>query len=361
MRKIRYTIFVLSILLCISCEEWLDVNQNPNNPSEDQVDFETVLPSGISSIAYVTGGRYQVLGALWSQHWTQSPGASQYAGIDAYDISSSSFDDRQFGELYAGALKALEYVKMKSEKEEEWNYYLIATVLQVYTFQMLADLYDEIPFSDALKGETGNLTPVYEHGRDVYDSLIVRLDKALAKDFEKEDMKEPGVNDLIFGGEMELWVEFSNTLKLKIYLRQSEKRPEIARQGIEKLYEEDVEFLSTDALMNYFQDATGRRNPLYETEVNVLGGNPNLVLSRTLHSYLQTNSDFDRLDHMFYTPTDGGPHKSLVQGNYNDPEEPAGTNHTSYSKPILSPVVPVYLMSYSESNFLQAEAILPCS
>lgn len=357
MRNGKY-IVIASLFLLTSCEDWLDVNQDPNNPSEEQVSYESVLSSGISSIAYVVGGRYQVLGALWSQHWTQSLGASQYAGIDAYDINSSSFDDRQFGELYAGALKALEYVRIESEKEEEWNYYLIATVLQVYTFQVLADLYDEIPFSDALQGETGNITPVYEKGQDVYDSLIVRLDIALAKDLDIQEMKDPGESDLIFSGNIDRWIEFANTLKLKIFLRQSEVRPELARQGIEKLYSDEVDFLVTDARMDYFHDATGERNPLYETEENVLGGNPNLVLSRTLHSYLQDNSDFDRLDLMFHTPADGGPHKSLIQGNYNDPDEPAGTNHTSYSKPVFPANAPVYFMSSSEACFLQAEAMI---
>jgi hypothetical protein len=307
---------------------------------------------------YVMGGKYQVLGALWSQHLTQSPGASQYSGIDSYDINSSSFDDNQFGELYSGALKAFEYVRKESLSERQWNYYLIATVMQAYTFQVLADLYDEIPFSEALAGEMDNLAPHYEKGYNVYDSLIVRIKAALDKDFEAEDLIEPAENDLIFNGDMDLWKEFANTLMLKIYLRQSEARPEIARQGIESLYEEEVDFLSEDARFVYFQNQSGQRNPMYETEIIVLGGNPNLILSRTLHSYLIENSDYDRLNYMFYTPDAGGAHKSLIQGNYNDPDEPAGTNSSSYSKPILLPVAPVYLMSFTESCFLQAEAMI---
>ncbi|MGD2036071.1 MAG: SusD/RagB family nutrient-binding outer membrane lipoprotein, partial [Bacteroidales bacterium] len=147
-------------------------------------------------------------------------------------------------------------------------------------------------------------------------------------------------------------------LKLKLFLRQCEVRPEVAQAGIENLYAGEPEFLSADAKMDYFSDASGARNPLYETEEIILGGNPNLVLSRTLHSFLEDNSDYDRLDYMFYTPADGGSHKSLIQGNYNDPEEPAGTNHTSYSKPAFFAAAPVYLMSSSEANFIQAEAIL---
>lgn len=354
----KYRIYIVAFIILLSitsCDEWLDVNDNPNNPAT--VEYEIVLPSGITSVMYVMGGRYQVLGALWSQHWTQSLGASQYAGIDAYDINSSSFDDRQFGELYTGALKAFEFVKNESLKDQQWNYYLIATVMQSYTFHVLADLYDEIPFSEALKGEINHLTPHYENGQAIYDSLIVRLNEALAHDLDDEDLNEPGINDVLFEGDMDKWIEFANTLKLKIYLRQTEARPEVAREGIEQLYADEVDFLSRDVKYIHFQNQTGQRNPLYETEINVFGNNPNLILSRTLHSYLEDNSDFYRLDYMFFTPQIGGGHKSLVQGNYNDPEEPAGTNSSSYSKPILLPASPVYLMSFTEACFLQAEAI----
>jgi hypothetical protein len=157
---------------------------------------------------------------------------------------------------------------------------------------------------------------------------------------------------------MDQWIKFANTVKLKLYLRQSEARPDIAKAGIQKLYTEKAEFLTTDAMMLAFQDITGRRNPLYETEIIFSGGNPNLILSRTLHSYLQKNSDFDRLDRMFNTPANGGSHKSLEQGNYHAPGEAASINGSSYSKPVMRATDPVYLMSSSESYFLQAEAII---
>lgn len=356
MKLVNYIVILFLILMSWSCENWFDINQDPNNPAE--VDYELVLPSGITSVVYVMGGRYQVLGALWSQHWTQSPGASQYAGIDSYDINSSSFDDNQFGELYSGALKAFEYVRQESLKEQQWNYYLIATVMQAYTFQVLADLYDQIPFSEALQGEMDNLAPHYEKGQDVYDSLLVRVQTALDKDFEDDDLEDPAEMDLIFLGDMDLWKELAHTLMLKIYLRQSEVKPEFARAGIEALYDDEVDFLSENAYFSYFQNQSGQQNPLYNTEMEVFGGNPNLILSRTLHSYLQENSDYDRLNYMFYTPENGGGHKSLIQGDYNAPDEEAGINSTSYSKPVILATSPVYLMSYSESCFLQAEAMI---
>ena len=73
---------------------------------------------------------------------------------------------------------------------------------------------------------------------------------------------------------------------------------------------------------------------------------------------MEKSGDFYRLNAMFNTPEVGGPHKGLDQGNYNDPEEPAGTNSAYYSKPVFWPTYPVFLMSLSEIYFLQAEAMI---
>jgi hypothetical protein len=344
------------ILMQSSCEGWLDVNKDPNNPSE--ANEKLTLAAGISSVAYVYGGKYQVLGALWSQHWTQSLGASQYTGLDSYDINSSTYNG-QFNELYSGGLANLEYVKKKARENQHWGYYLVATVMQCYTFQLLVDLYDQIPFSEALKGEDGLVSPRYENGQDIYDSLIVRLDYALGRDYASEDLPEIGSEDILFNGNMDRWKEFANTLKLKIYLRQVYTRPQVAENGIRGLYaDEEIRFLETDAAMTQFTNEAGRRNPLYETEIMALGDNPNLVLSNTLLTFMNDKGDIERLDALFNYPETGGGHKGLDQGNYNDPDEPAGTNSSDYSKPFFSPVEAIYLMSSTEALLLQSEAIM---
>lgn len=357
MKQTSIKIILCMVIIFASCEDWLDINQDPNNP--DEANEELTLAAGISSVAYVYGGRYQVLGALWSQHWTQSLGATQYSGLDSYDISSSTYDNRQFGELYTGALKNFEYIRDLSRKNEKWNYYIMATVMQAYTFHILADLYGQIPFSEALKGEEGTITPAYEDGQDIYDSLITRIDYALASDYENDDLEDVGSEDILFDGKIDRWVEFANTLKLKIYLRQLHTRPDIAREGIESLYNDpDIKFLTSSVAMSQFTNETGRRNPLYETDIVFLGNNPNLILSNTLLSFMNDKGDLERLDALFDFPENGGGHKGLDQGNYNDPDEPKGTNSASYSKPYMSPFAPVYLMSASEAYFLQAEAII---
>lgn len=353
-KKLILTFFSL-LLLFTSCEEWLDINKDPNNP--DEVNEELTLAAGISSLAYVYGGKYQVLGALWSQHWTQSPGASQYTGLDSYDINSSTYDN-QYNELYTGALKNFEYIRNLAYQKQNWGYYLIATVMQCYTYQLLVDLYDEIPFSEALKGDEGPTTPHFEKGQDIYDSLINRINFALDQDFELESVDDVGDEDLLFSGDIELWKEFANTLKLKIYLRQVYARPEVAENGIRALFaDKDNKFLTEDAAMTQFTNEEGRGNPLYETEI-LFFGNPNLIMSFTLYDYMTDKFDVDRLDAMFNYPEVGGGHEPLIQGDLNNSDIPAGTNSSSYSKPVFNPYSPVYLMSATEAYFLLAEAII---
>jgi hypothetical protein len=349
-------IILLFAVWTISCESWLDVNQNPDAPVE--VSYEELLPAGISSVSYVLGGRYQVLGALWSQHWTQSPGASQYAGLDSYDINSSAFDNNQFGELYSGALQNLEQVRLGALSEGENIYFLIATIMQCYTFQILADLYNQIPFSEALKADLGISEPVYEPGPQVYDSLLARLDYALSLNYTNLELDDPEDKDLVFNGDVNRWIEFANTLKLRIILRLTETNPQKAEQLIVQLYADDPDFLQQSARVEIYSNESGRRNPLYDTEVFTLGGNPNLILSNTLHNYLNSMADFKRVDYLFTRPDAGGSHKSLIQGDFYAPEESAGINSSSYSKPRMNPTAAVNLLSLPESNLLQAEAII---
>jgi hypothetical protein len=351
-----HIIFLVCLVLGSSCENWLDINKDPNNPSE--ANEKLTLSAGISSVAYVYGGKYQVLGALWSQHWTQSLGASQYTGLDSYDINSSTYNG-QFNALYSGALENFEYVRKLAAQNQHWRYYLIATVMQCYTYQLLADLYDQIPFSEAMKGDEGIVTPHYDNGQAIYDSLIARIDYAIGMNQNAVNAEEVGNEDLLFSGNINRWIEFANTLKLKIYLRQVYARPQVTEDGIRALYADpEIRFLMTDAAMTQFTDESGRRNPLYETEMQIFGGNPNLVLSNTFLSLMNEKGDLERLDALFNYPEEGGAQKGLDQGNYNDPREPAGTNSTTYSKPVITPMDPVYLVSATESMLLQSEAIV---
>lgn len=349
--KIYFKI-ILAIILVVqftSCDNFLDVNTDPNNPPV--APYSMVLAPAIVSTATVVGGQYVVLGCLWSQHFTQSNTANQYKVIDGYRLTSSDFNS-SFNELYSGALNDYSQVIKDAEKAGDWNTHLMAVVMQSYTFQVLSDLYDKIPYTEALKGTAGNISPKYDEGSVVYDGLIASIDNALGKDFSASTNMSLGTKDLVFAGDMAKWKQFANTLKLKIYLRQTNIRPAIAQAGIASLYTAGANFLTTNAMINPFKAEVKKQNPFYGSEVEYLANN-NLRASKTLFDYLSTNAD-PRLDKI-YAPGSGG-HKALAQGDYL-------ALSTAYpngilSKGIFKPIDPVYFITAAESNFLQAEALV---
>jgi len=354
-------IFLLIIILLGCQKDYLNVNTDPNNPANSTV--QLTFPAGVGSTAYVLGGYYQLLGGFWAQHWTQSVGASQWRTIDAYNLTSSDFDTRQWGELYSGALNDYKYVRDQSKATQNWSYYLMATIMQAYTYQVLADLYDQIPFSDALNGLNGNLTPKFDNGQQVYDGLITMINEALTHDYKTFKSQtnpnatsiQPGTDDIIFQGDMSKWEKFANTLKLKIYLRQCYARPTVAQAGIQSLYTNNAPFLDVDAKIMIFTNAQNKRNPAYETFVDMLGGN--IATSYTIYSYLNNSSD-PRLPALI-NKRQLSPQQyfCIAQGDYFNVALGGSANIQNLSTPVLAPLDPVYFISAAESYFLQAEAI----
>lgn len=342
--------------LILSCsKEWLDVNTDPNSP--ESASAELVFSAGTLELATFVGGYYNLLGGFWSNYWTQSNAANQYKYIDQYNIIETDFD-REWDHMYASTLNDLHYVRLQAEEAENWTIYLMATVLECYGFQVLADLYDMVPYSEALKGETeGNFSPAFDTGQDIYDALIVELDKALANELN-ELSDDEAAQDFVFGGDRTSWVQFANTLKLKIYMRQMYVRPTVAQAGISAMYSAGAEFLTTDAGLDIYVDQEDQDNPLYAANVRKLNVGTNLRSSASIYNYLFDDGAVNldpRFDQIMGLSPSGSGNVPLPQGGFSvlstvvDP--------TTVSVFVLDPTTPVNLISAAESYFLQAEAV----
>ena len=109
------------------------------------------------------GGELAIIGMLWSEYTTQDVSSSQYRNFDSYNVVSTDLNT-DYNQLYTGALNDLELILQKTKAAEDWNYNLLATVLKVYTYQVLVDLYDQVPYTEALQG-AANLQPKFDNGR----------------------------------------------------------------------------------------------------------------------------------------------------------------------------------------------------
>ena len=359
--RLRFILFSLFTLSVVSCKKRLDINTDPNNPSLEQLTPKLVLPAAVSSAAGRIGSDYAIFGGMWAEYYTQGTTANQFKVIDDYNVTKD-FGQTNKGEpwveLFSGALNDFNFVINKAKQQGDWNYFLMATVMKAYTYQVLVDLYDKVPYTEAFQG-SANLQPHFDDGYTVYKGLLAELDTALSKDFDLSTNTPAGPYDYVFTTSTESswsitpWIRFANTLKLKMYLRMVYAKPAEAEAGIRKLYSSGVAFLDKNASMNVFQDAPDKRNPFYTYNFVEIGTNANIKASFTFLSWLRANND-PRIDN-YFLPKTGSTTEYLAihQGDYANLDPALNTT----SIPNISPTAPVDFISLAESHFLQAEAL----
>lgn len=346
MKNIFKILFLSLVVLSTSCEDELDINTNPNFPPE--ITPGLALTSAQTSLATVVGGELTNLGGFWSQYYTQSPSASQYEAMDQYNLNTD-YANRFWIETYAGCLNDLQFTIDKSNEAGDTGTALIASLLKAYTFQLLVDLFDGVPYTEALQGEE-NITPAPTPGQEIYADLITSIDAAIAAYNANPVESTVGAQDAIYNANMDDWMKFANTLKLKIYLRMA-YTPQANPAAVNALMAEN-NFITTDASFKLFGTSTGQENPFYAVQVATTGLGPvNNVASNTLHDFYVNNDD-ERLEAAYRPNNDNTGYPSIPQGSGNEFNDTAA----AYAKPNIRQQTPVFFISLTESYFLQAEA-----
>lgn len=354
-------LFMMGIgLITFSCDEVLDINQSPNAPSGSTTAF--TLPVAQTTIAYMMNLDLGIMTGFLSQYWTQAYQASQYQVYDLYNYNGNQTATAWL-HSYAWALEDLKYVEQKAIADGTPNYAAIAKILSAYTYQIIVDVWDKAPYTEALQGKDGNLNPVYDDGETIYNGIIQDIDEALGMINTSASAITPGADDFLYGGDMDAWIRFANTLKLRIYLRQSEVRPDVAQTGIEALYADGAAFLvpGYDAFVP-FPGGANNENPLYRGDISPNGlGGVNINGSATIIEEFVENGD-PRVDFYFDPPSTGpftGVQLGIPQGEGINQlgSAPITDNSVPSSTNVVAPDSPVYFMTAFESLFLQAEAV----
>lgn len=359
MRKNIKTLLLAGIMgsvALVSCNKYLDINENPNNPEKS--DPSLLLPTVEAALSQVVGNQFQTYGNMWSQYWTQNPSSSQYQTIDQYNMRGTN-SDRAWLNLYRGALNNAEII-INTQGPTHAQYRATAYILKAYAFQLATDAFGDVPLSEALKAGD-NLNPAYEKQQVVYDSIFHYIDKGVSelKSLNTSIANNPGEQDMLFKGDAQQWIAFANTLKLRAYLRISNVDPAKAEAGIKALYATNPSFVSKDVSIAYTTTG-GNENPMYN-EMVALGRVQNVVASGTIINAFKANND-PRQFALFEKIEGQDTIAWIAQGGYR------GMNRKLVSPPAAvvgananipsSALAPVKLISKAESYFLQAEAAL---
>lgn len=212
MKKYTFSILILLILFT-GCEEYLDVNTDPNSPTEPAID--QLLPSIMYDMADDMSIRTEALGYITAVFTHQISTREEY---DQYGVLGSTYGIQTYWQdLYAGPLMDLRVLIELAEETDNMQYAGIAKLLKAYTYSVIVDLWADVPYSEAT--QPGIIEPVFDDDRQIYTSLFELIDEAKTdlQNEESENIRTPGSDDLIYGGDMNSWIRMANTLKLKMY------------------------------------------------------------------------------------------------------------------------------------------------
>lgn len=290
---VRWAAIAALLVGASACEKDIfDINNDPNNPA--RADINLVLPSGQSYVSFIVGGQYNILGEILAQHMTIQGGAQQYRNYDQYNLNSGTLDGRQFQNLYAGALQDFEFVITEGSAKDEWRMVGIAKILKAHTYQILTDLYGDLPYSEALQPKV-TLTPRYDRQSEIYAGLQTLLDDGIAN-IRRQQGRFPGNADLNYQArseaDMTKWIRLANTLKLRLYLRLSEVDADGAGRGIAELYRQAATtggFMQAgDDLQFANSNAANAENPFYQANFRIQN---QLGICSTLGNYMANTFD----------------------------------------------------------------------
>lgn len=368
---------ILIILLAVaflgsSCTDFLSVDEvNPNNAST--VDASLMLPTALNDVAYTMNypRRFDFV-YLWHGLWSISKGYTQPANLTLYKLINSDYQNA-FIEFYKTG-NNLDVIEKQSTDVKASNYAAIAKIMKAYIFQNLVDCWGDVPYTDAFQTSTGILKPTYQNQKAIYEDLVLQLDAAikLIQDAPEDATEVPSGSDIIFNGDMNLWMKFANTLKLRILIHQSDMTGRTQYITDALATTASVGFLGAGegAMANPgFLVSSGKMNPFYGYFYNAAGssnadGVTYYMAGKDAVDFMKTNND-PRIS-SFYNGTDDDP--AVYSGNYfGTPSTDASVLDQKYtsklgyesgveSKMIGTPTKSAPILTDFESLFVQAEA-----
>jgi Starch-binding associating with outer membrane len=359
MKQKIYSIFAATALLLSSCTgDYLNINDNPN--AAVSATPELVLSAALNN----TAGRltHNQIGNFFGGYWAPSGSYSGFKEERQFDLTPT-YGVNVWNSCYDN-LQDYKYIVEKADAQKWKAVSGIAKVMTAYNYQILVDTYGNVPYSDALKGTT-SISPKYDDAQAVYDGLIKTLDAASAdlKVAISGDNPSPGVQDIVFKGDIAKWRRFANTLRLRIMMRQTNVSGKDLKGEIAKIVAEGAGFLKAgETVMSTpgYLKTSGKQNPFWDTYVANSAGSEAAnkaayVCSDFFINTMQTTLKDPRIA-VLATKNATGIYRGVPLGDGNDANL---FPKCSWFGPAIvkSFDQAMILMTAAESLFLQAEAV----
>ena len=249
----QYLTGCLLVASVAACDNDFDeLNTNPNQP--EAVSADLLLTNVIYESVQEMDNRAWGEGNVIAQHVAKI----QFTGRDRYDWGPEGDPWFKFYNL----LRDVENIQ--TIENEDNSYVALSLVMKSWMYQILTDLYGDIPYREATKGKAeANFTPAFDRQEDIYTGILADLERAnriLATN------PTPVAGDVLFEGDLVRWQKLANSLRLRVLLRQSSQQdPSAAMSAILNDPKAPVFERNADQAVLDYLEASPNQQPLYTT------------------------------------------------------------------------------------------------
>ncbi|MEP6582714.1 MAG: SusD/RagB family nutrient-binding outer membrane lipoprotein [Ginsengibacter sp.] len=344
MKKLLILLFIPLLLFTACKKDFTSLNVNPKAP-------QTVPPNSLFTNAQhnlvntITSSNVNLnIFRLVDQYWQEVT----YTDESNYDIKTRPIPQSVWDALYRDVLQDLERSKILADVTDPAavlaNKTAMSDILQVYTYYYLITTFGNVPYSEALNVDVTTV-PKYDDQKEVYYALLDRLDTDIAALDNSADGY--GSSDILYGGDIDQWILFANSFKLKMGITIADFDDAKAKSVVESAVTAGVFASNADNASFTYLTGPPNTNPIWVDLVQ--SGRKDFVAASTIVDAMSTLND-PRLAY-FFTPD--------FAGGYSGGDPGESSNYTTFSKPsdqIIAPDFPALLLSYDEVEFDLAEA-----
>jgi hypothetical protein len=209
-------LLVLGVGAC-NTDELINVNENPNNPTSAPPPAVFTYATRVAMARWFGSNPTNMRGTvLVAQHLAQV----QYPDEDTYARLDGEVTDGSFINTYSQELKNFQAVVEAGKAIDQPLLWGPAQVMRSLIFGYVTDVWGDVPYSEALKGDAAevNIVPAYDPQEQIYDGLFADLSEAVTA-IAGGGAIGLGTADPIYGGNALAWQRFGNSLRARHAMR----------------------------------------------------------------------------------------------------------------------------------------------
>lgn len=357
MKLTNKIIIVLLAIFMANCADFADINKDETKLPDIEMShvgaaFAYAQYHGMFIDRYDFELISSVVTNLYVQYFSNVTASFASDRLSAPD----RFTRRAWATYYTKALPQIDEV-LKMTKDNNPTAHAVALVWKVQIAHRITDLYGAMPYSDA---NNGQVNVKYDSQQEVYRLMFEDLNVAIEILSKNKGANVFGNDDQIYGGNVEKWSKFANSLKLRLAMRISDIDTENAKKYAE-------EAVSVGTMESAADDAFHIVKATSTAPYGWLAGWGETYMSQTMESLLVGHND-PRISVFFNKPVN-----SAYAENYRGARNGMNTvqiNMAEYNRNTLSLLgsrfsnsnarntEPFGVMNAAESYFIRAEGAI---